>query len=921
MGYENLGPNVSQNPEQVTEPANGGGAYTSQDHSWDQVVIQQNKPSADWEINLLQSIFGNSGVRLLNQRSLPSGWLNPGFLERSDVTATYIFLNPDTTHSTTANLFQLLASDVNVNGWMVHFDLSQDFALDSVIALGLPQVTQGTNYVLMPAPPTGGQRTDLVILEVWRALVSPSDASPAPTNYNKSPQGQILRYGNAKCPDVNPNENLADDLVDPVYLQETARRVQVQYRYRTITGPIDILSYPDGLDDPTVTANTVPAYPTPGIDGENSGFSYVEVSGDSGLWVAGAGNPSSAGILGTVDGYMYAIPICAISRRNSAPFSRSTNLNGAGLMGSGVSGRPDGLYADQIVVGDVVDLRKGVAFDFTEVLQKVMEQVLDNSLSTEIETNQIYGLSNVISGTSFTFKDDITTPPSFSGATIGTSDGVRYDFSDRAVTESFTATSGLIAGPTSQITFRLSALTPAHTAPSTFNLSATAPTGTNISGLENLRMITSVPSDIDLLNLSSPFYAQTIIYSASVLNGPIDTVVIDLNTSASNFTINANFDIEYLNGNGVSRNVINPIALWTPPAGSIASWVDPTQLTITSDATRFALTNPVTPTENNNLWWMSIGHREVSARLRTLTQGPLTFYCDTPNTFWIPEKLTGNVTINDGTNPIYTTTSYVANDTYTQVTLNFTLTTNAPVTVSYTAMRPLHPVGGAPGDSYQIWYTTRAIQSIPVPQQTIDLPLLSRSISQQLHLMTCGSGSPNDPFPYPAPSAQIPVGLLPTSSYPESYLDSPNIISVVGFGINSGYLTLPAVIPYSPDPGQVQLYTEATDTTIDGDRRNFWPRSDPGIPSIYSPVSWAQSISFAQQHKIALPVLMELKTDFNGLGYGSIGRKGTLVLVVFSRLAIFDQLVNIGFQPILSDTCAAVYRVPGNLLNPRRVTP
>ena len=916
MGYENLGPNVSQDPQQVTEPANGGGQYTSQDHSWDQVVIQQNKPSADWEINLLQSILGNSGSRLLNYRSLPSGWLNPGFLERSDITATYKFLAPDTVNSTTANLFQLVASDVNANGWMIHFDLSQDPVLLPLLAEGLPQVTQGMNYIVMPPPPTGGQRTDLVILEVWRALVSPS-----PNGTNKSPQGQILRYGNAKCPDITPNENLADDLIDPVFLKETSRRVQIQYRYRAIPGPIDVISYPDGLDDPSVTANTTPVYPSPGVDGQNSGFSYTEVPGDSGLWVAGDGNPSSSGILGTVDGYMYAIPICAITRRNSTPFNRTTNLNGAGLMGSAISGRPDGFYADQIVVGDVVDLRKGIAFDFTEVLQKVMEQVLDNTLSTELEVNQTYGVSNVIAGTSFTFVDNITATPYGTPGNIGGSDGVRYNFSDRSATETIVVTSGSIAGPTSTVTFSLNALKPAYSGAPTLNLAALAPTGTNISGCENLRMITSTPSSIDLLNMSSAFYAKSIIYTASIIGGVIDTVTITLSAAASNFTIHANFDIEYLHGNGASRNVVAPVSFWTPSAANIASWVDATQLTATSDPTRFSLTNPVTPTINNNLWWMSVGHREVSARLRTISQGPHTYYTDTPNTFWIPEKLTGPVTVNDGTNPTYTTTDYVQNDTYTQVTLNFTVTTNTPITASYTALRPVPPVNGAPDDSYQIWYTTRAIQSIPVPQQTITLPLLSRSISEKLHLLTSGSGSPDDSFPYPSPSAQIPVALQPADNYPESYLDSPNAISVVGFGINSGYLTLPTVIPYSPDPGQVQLYVTVTDDTIDGDNRNFWPRSDSGTPSIYSPVAWAQSMSFSQQHKVALPVLMELKTDFNGLGHGSIGRKGTLVLVIFSRLGIFDQLVNIGLQPILGDTAAAVYRVPGNLLNPRRVTP
>jgi hypothetical protein len=911
-GYENLGPNVSQNPQAIVP---GGGSFAAPDHSWEQLVIQQDKPAADWEINLLQAINGLDGVRRLNHRTLPSCWLNPGFLERSDITASFTFLAPDTVGSTTANTFVLLASDVNVNGWQVRFDLTQNGAPGApVVNPALPQVTPGMNYVVMPPPPSGGQRTDLIILEVWRALVA-----PAPNATNKSFAGQILRYGNAKAPDSNPNVNLADDLIDPTYLQETARRVQIQYRYRVIEN-VDVIVYPDGLDSPTVFANTTPTYPSPGVDGAVSTYNFAEVAGDPGLWRAGTGNATSATALGTVDGYMYAVPICAISRRNSTAFNRNTNLNGAGLMGSAVSGRPDGLYADQIAVNDVIDLRKGIVYDFTEVLQKTYNELLDNTLATELEVNQAYGVFNQIAGTSFMFVDSITALPFNPPGHPGSSDGVRIDFSDRSATETIVATSGTLSGPGPVVfTIASTGITPAYAGASHLPVGTLAPANTNIVGLNNLRMVTSTPSDVDLTNLTGAVYASAVIYSSSISGGPVDTVTIYLGgTIPSSYTILADLEIEYKRGNGVSRNVLEQYALWTPPAANIASWVDPTQLTATSDATRFALTNPGSPTVNNNLWWMNPGHRELSVRLRTTTVGPNTYYADSTGLYiWIPEKLTGPVTIGGPT-----TTSYTQNTTYTRVTLITPVAPNTAVTgVSFTALRPLQPVVGAPGDSYQIWYDTRAIQSIPVVTSTTSLLLLSRSIAQQLTLMTSGSGSPDDTFPFVSPSAQIPVGLQPSIDYPESRLDCPSIVSVVGFGINSGFLSLPAVIPYTPDPGEVQLYVEAGDETIDGDNRNFWPRSDPGSPPIYSPVAWAQSLSLSERHKVALPVLMELKTDFNGFGHGSIGRQGTLVLVVFSRWGDFDANVDIGFQPNLSDSAAAVYRVPGNLLNPRRTTP
>jgi hypothetical protein len=911
MGFENLGPNVSQNPQKVQEPANGSGAYTSQDHSWEQLVIQQNKPSADWEINLLQSILGAAGIRLLSQQFLPSGWLNADFLERSNVTGDYTFLAPDTTSSTTANTFALSASTVNVNGWLVNFNLTAIEANTTLPNYGV----QGTNYVVLPAPPLGGERTDLVILEVWRALVS-----PAPDSTNKSQAGQILRYGNVKSPDVSPNQNLSDDLVDPTFAEETARRVQIQYRYRVISNLPDkwLQAFPDGLDCPVAVANTIPAYPSPGPDGSPTGFQYMPSPGDAGLWIAGTGDSPSAALLGTVDGYMYAVPICAVFRRNSAPFDRMTNVNGAGLMGSAVSGRPDNLYADQIVVSDVLDLRKGVAWDLTEVLDKTFQRLLDNTLATELEYNQDFGISNVIGGTSFLYKDDITSPPGH----IGTSDGVRINFSDRSITESIAVTSGSQTGSTTTVVFHLNALSPVYLAPGTVNLAALAPAGTNISGVGSLRMLVS-STDLDLTDLTNTVFAQSVVLTASTLGGPIDTVTVNLNTApGSSFTIQAELWIEYLNDNGTKRNMLNSVAFWTPPAASLPVWVDATQLSPTSDGGRFALTNPGSPTDTTNLWWANPGHREVAARLRTTAQGPNMYYADsTGAAIWIPEKLSGTVSINDGINPPYTTTAYVVNANYTQVTLSPAVSANTPVQATFVALRPLPTVGAAPDDSYQIWYNTAAIQSIPVPSGgPITLPLYARAIPKAIHLLTQGSGSPDDSFPYVSPSAQIPIGLLPPSDYPEARLDSPSAISVVGFGINAGYLQLQAMIPYSPDPGQVQLYKLAPDTTIDGDNRNFWPRSDSGSPPIYSPVIWGQSMSLAQQHKVAFPVLMELRADFNGgIGVGSIGRKGTLVMVVFSRWGEFDQNVNIGLQPGLSDSAAAVYRVPGNMLNPRRV--
>lgn len=891
MGFENLGPNVSQNPQAITP---GGGQYTAEDHSWEQLVIQQNKPAADWELNLLQQIYGAYGIRQLAQRHFPSFWLNSDFLETSDGTGSYILLAPDVPGpppaTSTANTFQLAAADVNVNGWMIRFDLSSLGTLQSVVS--------GLNSVTLPSPPTGGQRTDLVILEVWRALVS-----PAPSSANKSQAGQILRFGNAKSPDTPINENLGDDLLDPVFASETARRVQIQYRWRVVEG-IDIFSFPNGLDSPLVVANTVPSYPSPGADGSATAFTYIPTTRDAGLWRAGTGDSPGASSLGTVDGYMYAIPICAVFRRNSTAFNRSTNMNGAGLMATGISGRPDGLYADQISVGDILDLRKGIAYDFTEVLDKAFEELLANTLSTQGEINQTYGFSNFVSGTSYEFRDDIGV-----GGHIGNPDGVRTDFSDRSVVDSIVAVQP-VSAPTTSVVFNANSLTPSYVGATALNLTINAPAGTDFYGVGRVRLVTSA-GDTDLLNTSASVFATSIAVTATTL-----TITLNAAVGTTGF-IYAEILVEYPGAAGCQRNVTAPLAVWTPPAASIASWVDGATLTATSDANRFSLAA--------NLWWSVPGHRETTIHLKTVTQSPPAFHVaaeDTSHTtIYIPEMVAPgtSISINDGTNS-YTTTAFSFNANYTKVTLSFSVTPPGSITARYVALRPPQPVTAAPNDSYQVWYTTRAIQSIAVPAGIQTLGLYARGIGKEIHVITSGSGSPDTAAPFLSPSTQIPaISTPPSPNIPESLLNTPNVVAVTGFSINAGYVSLPIYVPYTPDPGHVQLYSAGDVTTTDGDGRHFWPRSDNGLVPVYAPTAYAQNLLFSQRHKVAFPVLMELRQD-TPFGSGSIGRKGTLVLVVFTQWYEYSNQNSINLSPSLSATCAAVYRVRGNLLNPRRTS-
>lgn len=236
---------------------------------------------------------------------------------------------------------------------------------------------------------------------------------------NKPTQDTIYRHGNVQSP---ASVALPDDLEDPQVGAATATRVQIQYRIRTTTAStgITFALQADGFSNPTIWGQgTQPApvvdYPfvpadltsvrlnsdaRDGVAGPAIGYGLQ----DNGLWIAGNGSPASAAALGTVDGFVYAIPICFVFRRNDATagvgWSPTLNTNGAltynhaahanaFLFNSpvpvGSSDRPDGYFADAIVDTDILDLRRHVKFagtDFAAELQYQMQALQDGSFRT-----------------------------------------------------------------------------------------------------------------------------------------------------------------------------------------------------------------------------------------------------------------------------------------------------------------------------------------------------------------------------------------------------------------------------------------------------------------------------------------------------------------------------------------------------------
>lgn len=230
-----------------------------------------------------------------------------------------------------------------------------------------------TNWVRLNPPPESGGRVDLVFLEVWKALVEGT-----PSEVNKPGPDLMWTGGNTQ----HPGPYLPDEIENPQYGINTTRRVQIQYRFR-VHGKgsgrgagVALDVYPDGLGDPNLLGQGAGPRPV-------AGYPYQSQAdqGDPGLYRAGDGDPNNP--LGSVDGYSYAIPICAVFRRNSAPYAAVVSA-GNPNQGGGTDRNPQARLLPDPSVGALplspVSLRDPVGPDFTAGLVLRAEGLVGSAL-------------------------------------------------------------------------------------------------------------------------------------------------------------------------------------------------------------------------------------------------------------------------------------------------------------------------------------------------------------------------------------------------------------------------------------------------------------------------------------------------------------------------------------------------------------
>jgi hypothetical protein len=295
---------------------------------------------------------------------------------------------------------------------------------------------------------------------------------------NKPTQATLYRHGNV---DADSSVNLTDDIEDPLVNAETAKRVQIQYRIRT-TGQSEAVNFKtqNGYTNSNVLAQGAQSSPVAGyrfVPADNStvlansdATAYGVV--DPGLWIAGDGSSTAAAALGTVDGYVYSIPICFVFRRNDsynggagAGFDPLNNTNGAlpmihpgfvnpiiGVIPANTSDRPDGRFHDRIEYTDILDLRRQVVpggIDLKAELERQMTALLDGTLGTwaiDASDKNTLGSGSGDVGTQFLVCNEIGrsgakggVPPSSGdtnrGDSIADFDHIRRRFADWPVVE------------------------------------------------------------------------------------------------------------------------------------------------------------------------------------------------------------------------------------------------------------------------------------------------------------------------------------------------------------------------------------------------------------------------------------------------------------------------------------------------------
>ena len=266
------------------------------------VAFQQAKPLLDSELNLIQLMQNKMRADLV----------------RTLLSSGMVSLTTTTGVTDKQNTLRISNAVANVNGWLLYLR-------------GMGR-TDASSDIVFPAAPNSGSREDFAWLEVWFEEVAPA-GSPEDDDEN------VYKYGGVQ------SGTLANDLQDSVAGDETSRRIQLRWNIRTATD-VNFTTYPEGM------GNTDRVKARGGSDADTD---YTYTSLGDGLYRAGDGSSAACTTLACVDGYVYAIPLYQVHRRNQTAYNASDNTEGAPAYSSGTV-IPSGMYHDVIAARDITPI-------------------------------------------------------------------------------------------------------------------------------------------------------------------------------------------------------------------------------------------------------------------------------------------------------------------------------------------------------------------------------------------------------------------------------------------------------------------------------------------------------------------------------------------------------------------------------------
>ena len=258
---------------------------------------------------------------------------------------------------------------------------------------------------------TGQERQDFVILEFWYKQITQETTVDEYGSAVKT-ISPIYQYGGVNNRILNPYSGTQEySIIDPRMAVETTDRVQLQWRIRTIPDKDNVVDedrihYSPYGSELEVKVEEMLLNPLNSKGSPYTLSTYRTSSHDPYLFIAGHGTEQDKIAFGTIDGYVYAIPLFNVKRLNSTGYDINDNVNG-GLkwtVSTDVSDRItlDGKFSNAIYKNDIIDVRHLAPlgksqYDYIYVSQTEFEKYCkEQSESSEETSEAIIEITNLI---------------------------------------------------------------------------------------------------------------------------------------------------------------------------------------------------------------------------------------------------------------------------------------------------------------------------------------------------------------------------------------------------------------------------------------------------------------------------------------------------------------------------------------------